>query len=561
MAELPLNQAVIRFQGNEDRIDQFVNDVGGAGTYTTSGGEQVKTLPALEAEIEASKLSLAAADGSSLVGHTKADGTTITTVEQALRDLEGAGGGNVDSVNGQTGVVVLSAADVGAAEAVHTHVASDVTDFSDAAAELIGSKVVAGTNVTVEYDALTKETKINAEMSVVRTPINVSPVNGSTNVSVTVTLEATSYANLYGVARQYREFQVDLIGGDFSSPVRSIQVDADSWMIDPAILDDTEFKWRCRDVDIEGNVSGWSNSWSFTTYDIYIETPAITKPTEGSEHPNENDPFTASAFVGVNTNETHAASYWVVRDSGGSIIHQSGRTTTDLTSYQAPLGVLVIGETVSVEVRYEGSGGRLSDWSSAVGFTVVGEPYSKFLAVSHSTTPFVTTYGQDIDAFAKLANPSALPPSTGRGVAFSADGVYMAITHDTSPFITIYKRSGNTFTKLANPSALPTGLGFGVAFSADGVYMAVGHTTSPFITIYKRSGDTFNKLANPSVLPTASGRGVAFSADGVYMAIAHDTSPFITIYKRSGDTFTKLANPSVLPTGNGNGVAFYPRAF
>jgi hypothetical protein len=35
----------------------------------------------------------------------------------------------VDSVNGQTGVVVLAAGDVGAAAVSHTHLASDVTDF------------------------------------------------------------------------------------------------------------------------------------------------------------------------------------------------------------------------------------------------------------------------------------------------------------------------------------------------------------------------------------------------------------------------------------------------
>lgn len=40
----------------------------------------------------------------------------------------GGGAGAVDSVNGQTGVVVLDAADVGAADAVHTHTASQVSD-------------------------------------------------------------------------------------------------------------------------------------------------------------------------------------------------------------------------------------------------------------------------------------------------------------------------------------------------------------------------------------------------------------------------------------------------
>ena len=88
----------------------------------------------------------------------------------------------------------------------------------------------------------------------------------------------------------------------------------------------------------------------------------------------------------------------------------------------------------------------------------------KFLAVAHDTSPRITIYGQDVDTFTKLANPATLPPSTGNGVAFSADGTYMAVAHATSPFVTIYKRSGDTFTKLANPATLPTNFGYGVAF-------------------------------------------------------------------------------------------------
>ena len=91
-------------------------------------------------------------------------------------------------------------------------------------------------------------------------------------------------------------------------------------------------------------------------------------------------------------------------------------------------------------------------------------PFEKFLAVAHNATPFVTIYGQDVDAFTKLENPATLPTNTGVGVAFSADGAYMAVGHATSPFVTIYKRSGDTFTKLSNPATLPTDTGNGVAF-------------------------------------------------------------------------------------------------
>lgn len=96
-------------------------------------------------------------------------------------------------------------------------------------------------------------------------------------------------------------------------------------------------------------------------------------------------------------------------------------------------------------------------------------------------------YGGD-----KLPDPSDLPASTGRGVAFSSDDTYMAVAHASSPYVTIYKRSGDTFTKLADPSDLPAGNGYGVAFSSDDTYMAVAHAFSPYVTIYKQTIEKFS---------------------------------------------------------------------
>jgi hypothetical protein len=62
------------------------------------------------------------------------------------------GGGAVDSVNGQTGTVVLDAADVGAAAASHTHTASDVTDFSEAVDDRVAALIVAGSNISLTYN-------------------------------------------------------------------------------------------------------------------------------------------------------------------------------------------------------------------------------------------------------------------------------------------------------------------------------------------------------------------------------------------------------------------------
>src|SRR3989344_2150324 len=90
--------------------------------------------------------------------------------------------------------------------------------------------------------------------------------------------------------------------------------------------------------------------------------------------------------------------------------------------------------------------------------------------------------------FTKLANPDVLPPNTGNGAAFTSDGTYLAVTHTSPPYVTIYKRSGDAFTKLANPDVLPPNTGNGSAFTSDGTYLAVTNGLStPYVTIYKRS--------------------------------------------------------------------------
>ena len=155
----------------------------------------------------------------------------------------------------------------------------------------------------------------------------------------------------------------------------------------------------------------------------------------------------------------------------------------------------------------------------------------------------------------KLADPSSLPIGGAYGASFSPDSTYLAVAHSTTPYITIYKRSGDVFTKLADPSSLPAGNGYGTTFSPDGIYLAVAHYTSPFITIYKRSGDTFTKLADPSALPTSIGNGTAFSPDGTYLAVAHSSSPFITIYKAPLKTFaSKIQNLAYLTDGASLGI-------
>ena len=192
------------------------------------------------------------------------------------------------------------------------------------------------------------------------------------------------------------------------------------------------------------------------------------------------------------------------------------------------------------------------------GHGVSYSPDSVYMAVGHTSAPFITIYKRIGALYSKLANPGFVPSSNAEGTAFSSDGVYMAVAHDTTPFVTIYKRAADVFTKLTNPTTLPGGTGHDVAFSEDTTYLAVANTSGVPLVIYKRAGDVFTKLADPATLPTGNGFSVAFSADGTYLAVGSTGATNLSIYKRAGDVFTRLADPAVLPNGNVLGVSFTP---
>lgn len=81
---------------------------------------------------------------------------TVTTSAGVITIAAAAatGSGNVLSVNGRTGVVVLNSTDVSAASVVHTHVAANITDFAAEAAKYGPVSSVNGRTGTVTMVAL-----------------------------------------------------------------------------------------------------------------------------------------------------------------------------------------------------------------------------------------------------------------------------------------------------------------------------------------------------------------------------------------------------------------------
>ena len=96
MADLPLDQAVARFQENEERIDKFVNAPNGEDEYETSEGQRVPVLPKLlpAVTVQADRAANEANRATAAVETAMLDALIAANTAQglALTDPEGADG-------------------------------------------------------------------------------------------------------------------------------------------------------------------------------------------------------------------------------------------------------------------------------------------------------------------------------------------------------------------------------------------------------------------------------------------------------------------------------------
>jgi len=111
---------------------------------------------------------------------------------------------------------------------------------------------------------------------IIKTPSVTSPTDNETDTDFSdLTITGTPYSALFSNTRDYREFEVDLATGDFSAPVVSQQVNSDSLTLSTNLAGDTEHKARIRDVDLNGNVSDFSDVVNFTTAEDPFANPTL----------------------------------------------------------------------------------------------------------------------------------------------------------------------------------------------------------------------------------------------------------------------------------------------
>ena len=205
-------------------------------------------------------------------------------------------------------------------------------------------------------------------VDIVRTPVLIAPLTGATGVSPQPTLEADGYANIYGFSRDYREFQVDLDTGDFSTPLWSAQADADTTVVGVTLAFNTGHKWRCRDVAIDGTAGRWSSVAVFSTGAVSIARPTLT--VDGSpDDVGETPLLETSAFSVIGGSDTHLNTDWQVMDDQLAVIWESMADAANKLSIAVPSGILQEMSTYTFRVRHRGTTYGVSPWHTVVATT------------------------------------------------------------------------------------------------------------------------------------------------------------------------------------------------
>ncbi|MFC1600779.1 cohesin domain-containing protein [Candidatus Sumerlaeota bacterium] len=243
-------------------------------------------------------------------------------------------------------------------------------------------------------------------------PLNVTPTNGTTGLSLTPTLEAYAFGDPNaGDTHAASQWQITATSGDYASPAFDSGTDAGN-LTSIAVPGGnlayaTTYYWHVRHQDNNGAWSGWSGETEFTTLDELNQapnTPVNTLPASGATGVSLTPTLTSTAFSDPNVGDTHAASQWqITATSGnyGSPLYDSGTDASNLTSVDVPGGNLGSTTVYYWHVRHQDNSGSWSAWSSETPFTTLFEPNyppsapngvsPSYTATSISLTPTLTS--------------------------------------------------------------------------------------------------------------------------------------------------------------------------
>lgn len=154
--------------------------------------------------------------------------------------------------------------------------------------------------------------------------------------------------------------------------------------------------WRGRYKDLVEIWSEWSDATAFSTsgsFD-YINQPSNTSPANNAANISVTPTLQSSAFTFVGANDTHATSRWQISTSPEftTLAYDSG-FIADKTSRTVPVGnALSSGVKYYWRVRYKGTSGRESPWSTATSFNAINVPNTPSITSPAASSTVSTSF-------------------------------------------------------------------------------------------------------------------------------------------------------------------------
>ena len=330
--------------------------------------------------------------------------------------------------------------------------------------------------------------------SLVLKPGIIAPLEGASNVSVMVQLQASAFKCLLeNEQRKHREFQIATVAEPVTTKFTK-EINADTVSVDSQLAPQTQFKWRCRDVTTNGLRSAWTSWTTFTTGNaIQVDTPTVTC-SEGTTDVPETPTFTTSAFAITpdqgNTASQHQSTTWRLLDVGDSNaqVWQSENDTTNKTSITLARGTMQAGKTYIMQAIYN----SVSYGSSAAGsvqFTTTTE-------FTHVAQPTITIDGGAV-------NVGETPVFRGSAFTIAPSG---SDTHVSSTWVVTKKSDSSEIYRLDRNSTQKTTmtlpgslLATSQTYMVSLVYHSQNYGDSVAGTLEFTCADTFKGIKTPTL--------------------------------------------------------------
>lgn len=209
-------------------------------------------------------------------------------------------------------------------------------------------------------------------------PVNLSPVNGATNVpSLTPALIASAFSDADAGDTHYAsQWRISTASGaSFDAGViynTGTAAAASSHTVTAALLANTTYYWQVRYQDSKGEWSDYSDSTSFYVTNVAPGKPVNISPSNGALLVPRAPTLSASAFTDSDAGDTHQAGQWrISRESGtafdANIVYDSGivaGSTNHMVSTALSINTLYYWK-----VRYRDSKGEWSAYSDETSYT------------------------------------------------------------------------------------------------------------------------------------------------------------------------------------------------